>query len=140
MFFYSVRVKFHQMLSHSVHQECIINDSAYVGSFVENIHKFGSVAKEVLCFINLLNLNEYSRHSLRCRLIKLFVEGGPDFTCLETHGQWMSTTVVEGYNKDSLRNQTDSALIILFPRKSDVYDTSKNIPILRVHIEYRRVW
>lgn len=82
-------------------------------------------------------MSEHTGHTLRLSLTKLLVDGRVEDTCLKRHGGWKWTTVAEGIIEDTLRNKTNIALKILSPRESDVFDTTKNIPTVRVQFEIR---
>jgi integrase len=63
----------------------------------------------VATFLGLENPLEYTGHSLRASAATALVDSGVSMENLKRHGQWKSTSVVEGYIQESKKMKTDIA-------------------------------
>ena len=64
---------------------------------VMDIHKIGSVPKEVASHLKLGHPTEYTGHALTRTSATLLVDAGADISCHKRHGGWKSNSVAEGY-------------------------------------------
>lgn len=63
----------------------------------------------VATYLGLEKPTEYTGHALRATSATVLADSGITMENLKRHGQWKSTTVVEGYIRDSKKMKTDIA-------------------------------
>lgn len=68
--------------------------------------KFTVIAAE---FLKLEDPLSYTSHALRATSATVLADSGVSLENLKRHGQWKSTSVVEGYIHDSIKHKTDTA-------------------------------
>jgi integrase len=60
-------------------------------------------------FLGLENPSSYTGHSLRATSATILADAGVSMENLKRHGQWKSSSVVEGYIHDSMKQKIDMA-------------------------------
>lgn len=73
------------------------------------INTISTIPFIVASFLNLEKPDEYTGHSLRATSATVLADSGVSIENLKRHGQWKSTTVMEGYIRDSKKMKTEIA-------------------------------
>lgn len=87
------------------------------------VNMFAKIPYEIAKFLHLENPELYTGHCFRRSSATLLADTGADILELKRHGGWKSSTVAEGYVKESLANKLNVVKQIFQPEKND------NVPI-----------
>jgi integrase len=74
---------------------------------------FGELPRKIASFLKFPDISSYTGHCFRRSSTSLLADTGADISVLKRHGGWKSTTVAEGYVKNSLANKKMIAQKIL---------------------------
>lgn len=68
-------------------------------------NKIGAMPKEIACYLNLPNPEQYTGHCFRRTSATILADSGADLTSIKRLGGWKSSTVAEGYIENSIENK-----------------------------------